>query len=50
MNLMEWEVGIPGKSGVRRTSSYAQSALLTVFQSAWEGGLYKLVMLFPEGT
>ncbi|EIN07180.1 ubiquitin-conjugating enzyme 9 [Punctularia strigosozonata HHB-11173 SS5] len=31
MNLMEWEVGIPGKQG-----------------TAWEGGVYKLVMIFPE--
>ncbi|KAF7294765.1 hypothetical protein MIND_01014000 [Mycena indigotica] len=31
MNLMEWEVGIPGKSG-----------------TAWEGGLFKLTMVFPE--
>ncbi|KAF5389931.1 hypothetical protein D9757_003660 [Collybiopsis confluens] len=31
MNLMEWEVGIPGKTG-----------------TAWEGGLFKLVMIFPE--
>jgi len=31
MNLMEWEVGIPGKEG-----------------TAWEGGLYKLSMTFPE--
>ncbi|KAJ6597108.1 ubiquitin-conjugating enzyme/RWD-like protein [Mycena vulgaris] len=32
MNLMEWEVGIPGKSG-----------------TPWEGGLFKLIMNFPEG-
>ncbi|KAL1661138.1 ubiquitin-conjugating enzyme 9 [Schizophyllum commune] len=32
MNLMEWEVGIPGKQG-----------------TSWEGGLYKLMMIFPEG-
>ncbi|KAK0451089.1 ubiquitin-conjugating enzyme/RWD-like protein [Armillaria borealis] len=32
MNLMEWEVGIPGKSG-----------------TAWDGGLFKLTMIFPEG-
>ncbi|KAL4067706.1 ubiquitin-conjugating enzyme/RWD-like protein [Scleroderma citrinum] len=31
MNLMEWEVGIPGKTG-----------------TAWDGGLYKLTMTFPE--
>ncbi|SJL00614.1 probable SUMO-conjugating enzyme ubc9 [Armillaria ostoyae] len=33
MNLMEWEVGIPGKSG-----------------TAWDGGLFKLTMIFPEGV
>ncbi|KAG5634415.1 SUMO conjugating enzyme Hus5 [Sphagnurus paluster] len=33
MNLMEWEVGIPGKAN-----------------TAWEGGLYKLTMSFPEGV
>ncbi|THH18476.1 hypothetical protein EW146_g2517 [Bondarzewia mesenterica] len=31
MNLLEWEVGIPGKEG-----------------TPWEGGLYKLLMVFPE--
>lgn len=31
MNLLEWEVGIPGKA-----------------ETAWEGGLYKLTMTFPE--
>ncbi|KAJ6630594.1 ubiquitin-conjugating enzyme 9, partial [Mycena sp. CBHHK59/15] len=32
MNLMEWEVGIPGKAN-----------------TPWEGGLFKLIMNFPEG-
>ncbi|KAF8828862.1 hypothetical protein HHX47_DHR3000175 [Lentinula edodes] len=32
MNLLEWEVGIPGKTN-----------------TAWEGGLFKLTMIFPEG-
>ncbi|THH20977.1 hypothetical protein EUX98_g8477 [Antrodiella citrinella] len=32
MNLLEWEVGIPGKAG-----------------TPWEGGVYKLMMIFPEG-
>ncbi|KAI0822860.1 ubiquitin-conjugating enzyme 9 [Trametes gibbosa] len=32
MNLLEWEVGIPGKAG-----------------TPWEGGVYKLLMIFPEG-
>ncbi|GJJ12551.1 SUMO conjugating enzyme Hus5 [Clathrus columnatus] len=32
LNLMEWEVGIPGKPS-----------------TSWEGGVYKLVMIFPEG-
>ncbi|TCD64141.1 E2 SUMO-conjugating protein ubc9 [Steccherinum ochraceum] len=32
MNLLEWEVGIPGKTG-----------------TPWEGGVYKLMMIFPEG-
>ncbi|THH09363.1 hypothetical protein EW145_g2078 [Phellinidium pouzarii] len=31
MNLMEWEVGIPGKQ-----------------HTAWENGIYKLQMIFPE--
>jgi len=31
MNLMEWEVGIPGKA-----------------KTAWDGGLFKLIMNFPE--
>ncbi|KAF5331176.1 hypothetical protein D9619_005359 [Psilocybe cf. subviscida] len=31
MDLMVWEVGIPGKP-----------------KTAWEGGLYKLTMTFPE--
>ncbi|KAG9102586.1 E2 SUMO-conjugating protein ubc9 [Ceratobasidium sp. 370] len=31
LNLLEWEVGIPGKPSTN-----------------WEGGLFKLVMLFPE--
>nr|VWO94842.1 Ubiquitin-conjugating enzyme E2 2 [Ganoderma boninense] len=31
MNLLEWEVGIPGKAG-----------------TPWEGGVYKLMMIFPE--
>ena len=31
MNLMEWEVGIPGKAN-----------------TPWEGGLYKLTMIFPD--
>ncbi|ELU44981.1 ubiquitin-conjugating enzyme 9 [Rhizoctonia solani AG-1 IA] len=32
LNLLEWEVGIPGKPGTN-----------------WEGGLFKLTMIFPEG-
>ncbi|BFZ61909.1 SUMO conjugating enzyme Hus5 [Saitoella coloradoensis] len=31
MDLMNWSVGIPGKTG-----------------TLWEGGLYKLAMIFPE--
>ncbi|GAB1517903.1 ubiquitin-conjugating enzyme [Rhizoctonia solani] len=31
LNLLEWEVGIPGKPGTN-----------------WEGGLFKLTMIFPE--
>ena len=51
MNLLEWEVGIPGKAGVR-ISSYCNPwrVLLNAWpQTPWEGGVYKLMMIFPEG-
>lgn len=47
---MEWEVGIPGKAGVRRDHIYGFLLADFLFvQTPWEGGVYKLVMLFPEG-
>lgn len=54
MNLLEWEVGIPGKQGVRPgvialwKKSEADSVVR--MQTPWEGGVYKLIMIFPEGT
>lgn len=53
---MEWEVGIPGKDKVRITippSSFERRVLTcdaVNLQTSWEGGVYKLVMLFPEGV
>jgi len=67
LNLLEWEVGIPGKQGVsslvsvlfrwfsraplaisNSTSEISNTKVLSP-QSSWEGGVYKLNMIFPEG-
>lgn len=55
MNLLEWEVGIPGKQGVRPSviaASFWMGFETSVgrMQTPWEGGVYKLMMIFPEGT
>jgi ubiquitin-conjugating enzyme E2 I len=51
MNLMEWEVGIPGKQNVSLGIPITCGAFhLSGIQTSWEGGLFKLVMLFPEGA
>lgn len=53
MNLMEWEVGIPGKAGVCDRiliqSETCRKLNMVLPQTPWEGGLYKLTMTFPEG-
>jgi ubiquitin-protein ligase len=77
MNLMEWDVGIPGKDGVSFLSlqsflgrisfgdAFVDVFVLPAFfsensclwthcrvnllQTPWEGGLFKLVLSFPEG-
>lgn len=52
LNLLVWDVGIPGREGVRRCllSGRKDVCLTTPMQSIWEGGLYKLRMEFPEGV
>ena len=55
MNLMEWEVGIPGKQGVRPhfyllRIGWRVDIRERYIQTAWEGGVYKLTMIFPEGS
>jgi ubiquitin-protein ligase len=49
MNLMEWEVGIPGKAGVSLDHNMHAIYALLCPQTPWEGGLFKLTMTFPEG-
>lgn len=49
MNLMEWEVGIPGKAGVSLKHNMRLIYSLLRQQTPWEGGLFKLTMTFPEG-
>lgn len=44
LNLLVWEIGIPGKANVRRVLW----RVLTRDQTPWEGGIYKLKMFFPE--
>jgi hypothetical protein len=48
---MEWEVGIPGKTGVSRNSFLDRAALFDrEYQTPWEGGVYKLMMNFTDGA
>jgi hypothetical protein len=48
---MEWEVGIPGKTGVSRNSFLDREALFDrEYQTPWEGGVYKLMMNFTDGA
>ena len=52
MNLLEWEVGIPGKTGVCIGLAFQLGVGLITrgWQTPWEGGVYKLMMIFPEGS
>ena len=51
LNLMEWEVGIPGKEKVRyHVPNVLFNLRVGLFQTIWEGGIYKLLMIFPDGT
>lgn len=49
-NLLEWQVGIPGKDNVRPLKRNQNTRSTSVLQTSWEGGVFKLVMSFPEGA
>lgn len=55
LNLMTWECAIPGKKSVSRLNPSLIILHITVltilflfFQTIWEGGLYKLRMIFKD--
>jgi hypothetical protein len=49
LNLMQWDIGIPGKEGVR-WKSLTTLLVDSGAQTPWEGGVYKVVATFPEGA
>lgn len=55
MDLKTWEAGIPGKEGVRgprlvpRVPSLGLTCLRPA-QTPWEGGVFPLSLLFPDGA
>lgn len=48
LNLMNWECCIPGKKGVCALRYVACNPNLTLLQTPWEGGHYKLRMIFKD--
>jgi hypothetical protein len=47
LNMMLWEVGIPGKQGVSSVEAVVER--LAHSQTNWEHGVYKVNMNFPDG-
>jgi ubiquitin-conjugating enzyme E2 I len=49
LNLMNWECCIPGKKGVSQSVVALHASCCTIsLQTPWEGGNYKLRMLFKD--
>jgi len=48
--MMIWELGIPGKQGVSSPCSIKNILAGLTGQTNWEGGVYKVLATFPEGT
>ena len=51
LDLLVWEVGIPGKEGVGHGSArheIGRPAEGALNKTPWENGIYKVIMTFPE--
>lgn len=48
--MMIWELGIPGKQGVSLLRLLRTIMAELISQTNWEGGVYKVLATFPEGT
>lgn len=47
-NIMQWETGIPGKEGNLVVMIIKLNYLVIAIGTDWAGGVYKVVMDFPE--